>query len=82
MVILMLPLWENKCAYHENTEINGVRKFIDTNQNFEKIGYGTLECAVDKDGYVAFVQTTGKPINTILIKCSILRQTTLITFHN
>lgn len=64
---------------YENTEINGVREFINTNQNFEKIGYGTLEWVdLDKDGYVdLFVsglsQTTGKP-TSVLYKNTIADQ--------
>ena len=56
---------------YRNDEVNGVRQFVDTNQNFEKIGYGTLKWVdLNKDGYIdLFVsglsQTTGLPTSIL-----------------
>jgi hypothetical protein len=50
---------------YRNDVVNGVRQFVNSNQNFEKIGYGTLKWVdLNKDGYIdLFVsglsQTTG-----------------------
>ena len=50
---------------YRNDLVDGVRQFVNSNQNFEKIGYGTLKWVdLNKDGYIdLFVsglsQTTG-----------------------
>jgi hypothetical protein len=54
-----------------NDEDNGVRQFVNSNQNFEKIGYGTLKWVdLNKDGYIdLFVsglsQATGLPTSIL-----------------
>ena len=50
---------------YRNDVVDGIRQFVNSNQNFEKIGYGTLKWVdLNKDGYIdLFVsglsQTTG-----------------------
>lgn len=56
---------------YRNDVVNGVRQFVNSNQNFEKIGYGTLKWVdLNKDGYIdLFVsglsQTTGLPTSIL-----------------
>ena len=56
---------------YRNDVVNGVRQFVNSNQNFEKIGYGTLKWVdLNKDGYIdlfvsGFSQTTGLPTSIL-----------------
>ena len=56
---------------YRNDVVDGIRQFVNSNQNFEKIGYGTLKWVdLNKDGYIdLFVsglsQTTGLPTSIL-----------------